>query len=471
MSVTGVLIDLGYPQLKELVLGQTGLTYYSDRDEDLAARLSRRMTARGISDCSSYMRLLEIEQTRGTEWDALIGEITIGETYFFRQAEHFNLLRSAILPELIERKQGTRQLRIWSAGCATGAEPYSISLLLHLDFREALEAWDVSILATDINVDFLAQARAGRFTEWALREIPESVRKCCFRRIERFWELAAEYRQHVRFEYHNLVSTMPYPGSAELPFDIILCRNVMIYFSQDRIRQVARRLHDVLAPGGWLLVGHAEPNSLNFPQFEVVIASETTAYRKALPDSDRLPVPAFPTDWTAPFEQLSRPTERSSKAPVRSRQAEQKPTVSHPSIEIVVTESDLLIEQAHALADKGDWQAAEDLCMRVIEADALHAQAHFMLGVVQYQHSSVTEAEASLRRAIYLNRSFTLAHYHLGLLLQRNGAHGQARRSFLNVIDLLTGTPEGDIVPYGDGILTQELRELANMHLENGKRR
>ena len=254
MKVTSVLLDPSYAALKQLVLEQTGLQYFAEKDEDLAARLARRMTARNVRNCAEYLRLLNTDRLRGGEWDALISQVTIGETYFFWQSEHFDLLRSTILPDVIARNQDVRRLRIWSAGCATGAEPYSLALLLRLDFAEQLKGWDISILATDLNVEFLEQARTGKFREWALRQLPDSFRRCCFRAEGLFWELLPEYRSNVHFEYHNLADTAPYPGSMGEPLDIIVCRNVMIYFSGDRIEASASDFSSRSTPeaGCWL---------------------------------------------------------------------------------------------------------------------------------------------------------------------------------------------------------------------------
>ena len=161
MNVRTILSDPGYPELKSYILNHTGLGYYSDKDEDLAARLSRRLTLRGVGACGVYLRKLTYDRA---EMEGLIGELTIGETYFFRQREHFDLLRERVIPDLLERNQSSRCcLRIWSAGCATGAEPYSIALVLRREFASRIEGWDVSILATDINVDFLARAAHGVF--------------------------------------------------------------------------------------------------------------------------------------------------------------------------------------------------------------------------------------------------------------------------------------------------------------------
>jgi chemotaxis protein methyltransferase CheR len=264
MSPAEILSSGSYRELKRQVLEYTGLSYYSDRDEDLAARMSRRLAARGCGDAATYLQLLRQDPQ---EFDCLVGELTIGETYFFRQPEQFRILKETIFPEILSRKRYCRQLRIWSAGCAIGAEPYSLSILLRLEFGKEIEGWDVSILATDINVEFLAHAREALFGAWTLRETPPEMMARCFLREGNRWRVLPEFRRQVVFQRHNLMSGGT-PALDGLPFDLILCRNVLIYFSQNTISTVADSFFSALNPGGWLLVGHAEPNQKTFAMFE-----------------------------------------------------------------------------------------------------------------------------------------------------------------------------------------------------------
>jgi len=274
MNVSAILHDPAYQTLKDHVLDHTGLRYYEGKDEDFATRLARRFTALGVSTCAAYLGRLEKDLRAGSdkpsELNALIGELTIGETYFFRQREHFDLLRTTIVPDLLERNRESRQLRIWSAGCAIGAEPYSVAMVLWPEFAAQLAGWDVLLLGTDINVDFLAQAREGEFSRWHLRDLPPEERDCCFVQAGSRWRLATHIRQRVTFRHHNLTDEFSHPAGDGLPFDLILCRNVIIYFASDRIRALAQQFYNLLKPGGWLLQGHAEYSSEYFSRFDLI---------------------------------------------------------------------------------------------------------------------------------------------------------------------------------------------------------
>lgn len=455
MNIAQVLSDPEYPALKRYILEHTGLDYYLDKNEDLASRLARRVSALGMDGLHAYLSLLECQSGR-TEMEALIGELTIGETYFFRQREHFNFLRDRIIPDLLERNSAKRSIRIWSAGCATGAEPYSVAMLFRLEMADRLEGWSVSILGTDINVEFLARAQQARYDPWAFRETPEHIKQRCFLPDGRRLILRPEFRERVSFQYHNLASLQPAPPGA--PFDIILCRNVTIYFGPAVVRRVVANFYDALAEGGWLLVGHAEPNAETFARFTTISGDGTTAYQKS-PPPPAIPWPQWMAPeraavWQTPVYEAPAPG-----APARPRPAP-PPRPRPAEVAPIVT-----VDDARALADRGEWQPAASVCKQLIEADPLNAAAHFTMGLILEHLGRASEAEGTLRRAIYLRRDFALAHYHLGICLQQ-GNPTQARKAFHNVLRLVQGQPDTETIEHGDGITAADLRDLARMHLE-----
>ncbi len=277
-----LICDPMYPRLKQHVVGSTGLAYYEDKDAELAHRIGSRLTcprAGGIA--ATYLNMLS-EPLRGpAELDALIAAITIGETYFFRHQEHFDSLRDLVLPGLAARNREHRSLRIWSAGCADGPEPYSLAILLKREMARQFGGWHATILGTDINRHCLARAREGKFEEWAFRSTPEEVRRSCFQSDGKRWGILPEYREGVSFQYHNLVeNAFPSLVNNLCKFDLIVCRNVMIYFESDRMRKMILQFYDCLAPGGWLLVGPTEPNMTFFSSFRTVNAPGVTLYQK-----------------------------------------------------------------------------------------------------------------------------------------------------------------------------------------------
>jgi chemotaxis protein methyltransferase CheR len=452
-----LLTDPAFGLLKEHLIVQTGLAYYADKDRDLAGHLAGRLAQLGLPDCATYLGLL-CDGARGeAELDTLIQALTIGETFFFRHRELFDALRDVVLPDVLARNRETQKLRIWSAGCSIGAEPYSVSILLRRDLGERIVGWDVTILGTDINRAFLERAREGRFEEWALRNTPEEIRRACFTPVGRFWLLAPPYRQGVTFQYHNLV-THPFPSLLHnlFAFDIILCRNVTIYFSPSLVRRIISRFCECLVDGGWLLVGHAEPNLDLFQSLRTVNVPGAVLYQKS-------------GDVRAPSEAFSFRMGPNEKSPVLPwtppilTWAPPIPEIRSPPAALSPGDPDL--EAARALGDRGHWQEAEHHCRRVLERDKLNVPAYYYLALLLEQTGRLAEAEQTLRRVLYLDRGAVLAHYALGLLLQKKEQRQAAMRSFRNVLSLLERVEPERVFADGDGITAAELRKLAEMYL------
>ena len=450
--------DAGFPRLKAHLIEHTGLAYYSDKDEALAERLAKRLDKLGLPDCGAYLDFLQDGAAGETESDALIAELTIGETYFFRHREQLDALRLTVFPEIIRRNAASRRLRIWSAGCASGEEPYSLSILLKDEFKRELAGWEVSILGTDINRDFLARAREGKYGEWAFRTNSDEFKQGCFRPSGKFWVLNPEYREGITFQYHNLAKH-PFPSLVQniAAFDLIVCRNVMIYFSAEGFGMIIPRFHDCLVEEGWLLLGHSEVVTLSPSPFKAVPANGIYLYRRggALleggPASAPVPVyeasaapPASPSGW--------KPHEFPPEPPLRPPEA---PSLPRPDL-----------ASARRLADQGKWEQAAHVCATLLREDKLNAPAYFYHALVLEQLGEMVQAEEALRKALYLDRANLLAHYHLGLFLLRTGDEPGASRSFRNVLRLLEKQGSGDVLADADGLTAAGLLEMTNMELE-----
>ncbi len=443
-SHEALIADPLFPQLKEHLIELTGLTYYLDKDADLARRLGLRVSIAGLRDCAAYLAILRDPVRGPSELDALIAELTIGETYFFRHPEHFDALRTRVLPELLSRNRAEnpprRSLRIWCAGCADGPEPYSLAILLRREMAHQILGWDVTILGTDINRHRLAKAREGRFEEWALRSTPDAIKRECFLKEGRFWTIAPEYKEGVFFQFHNLVeNSSPSLLNKLSGFDLIVCRNVMIYFDSDLIRRMIGQFYDCLVPGGWLVVGPAEPNMTSFASFHTVNAPGVTLYQR--PDTPQGPHTAAEIFAMPPLPAVPAVPQPAHSAP---------PTLA----------------KVRHFADRGAWENAAQCCEELLGEDNLKANVHFYHALVLQQMSKHVEAESSLRRALYLDRQSVLAHYYLGLLLQSKGDPRQAARCFENTLNLLQSRHDADSFPDADGVTASELKKSAAMHLE-----
>jgi chemotaxis protein methyltransferase CheR len=439
--VSHVSQDPAFNRLKNRLIAETGLAFYEERDEPLAKLIGERLSVLGVRGCSSYSKFLADGEAGRSEMDVLIAQLTIGETYFFRDEEQFAALRDVILPDILQRKRGVRQLLIWSAGCATGAEPYSLAILLARDLADRITGWKVGIHATDLNRSFLTSAAEGKFRAAALRSTSDEVKRDCFSKEGSTWIIHPRYREWISFHQMNLVDSEfspPWPAGTE--FDLILCRNVMIYFSREMNRRLIGRFHRSLEPGGWLVVGASECGLDNLKVFRAVEVAGARVFQKmGLPAPVETP-PHFPV-----------------VTPMPRREPVAEPAPSQP------VQADL--DGLRQLADRGDWHGAAAYGQRLLIQNARNAEIHFYHALIFEQLGMVDEPKRSLRRAIYLDRNFALAHYHLGLALKRDGQMCAAAKSFGNVLKVLTGMQDLAMVTAGRGVTVTGLKELAKMHL------
>ena len=241
------------------------------RAADLAAVLRLRMRLTGSTRYRTYRDLL----AQAAEWEALAPLLTVPETYFFRMPTHFDALADAVLPALIEQRRGSRSLRLLSAGCATGEEPYSLRILLNERFPE-LADWDVSITGVDLSLDSLERAKTGVYSEWSLRATSASRRTANFVREDKRFRLQPGARAGVVFHRENLLAP---PPDNEKKYDIIFCRNVLIYFTDHAMRAAIARLTQRLVAGGTLFLGPAESLRGISDDFELCRAREVFFYR------------------------------------------------------------------------------------------------------------------------------------------------------------------------------------------------
>ena len=452
--------DPGYAALKAQIIARTGHHYYADKDDLLSDRLRRRFRARGVADATAYALLLGGEPA---EWRALEAEITIGETFFFRYAEQFAALRATILPDLVAARAGEQTLRIWSAGCSTGAEPYSVAILAHELIGPDLPAWQVTILGTDISAEALATARAAEYGRWALRTSPAEERRRYFLPLpprpgaarEGGYALKPEYRRMVRFERGNLLDLLDGRAPPHLDgFDLILCRNVLIYFDAATVAGLMRALARRLRPGGWLLIGHAEPSPVFADWLDAVSLPGTVAYRRP---GDGAPLPApSPAPWIPPelpplpaLPPQAMP-EAVADGPVLPAPPPPRPPAADGGPAEETDDADIL-PRLRALADAGDTGAAWRLLREGLAARPTDATLRFYEGLIAGALGRDAEAERAFRAAIYLEPGFVMAHYHLGLLLAGLGRPEAARRALDNAARLSQSLPQDEALREGDG--------------------
>jgi chemotaxis protein methyltransferase CheR len=461
------LFDAGFPHLKSRVIERTGHFYYQDKDDLLWERVRKRLRATGLPDSGAYLNLLDDPISGPAEWGRLEAEITIGETFFFRYVEQFTALRETILPEIMERKAATRRLRIWSAGCSTGAEPYSLAVLVHEILGESLGAWRVSILGTDINDSFLKAARQARFGKWALRSMPDEQRERYFVSVgKEQWEVRPEFRSFVRFERHNLLSLLEGTSPLEMTdFDLILCRNVLIYFHPDTVTQIVGALHDRLADEGWMLLGHAEPNPTFSTMMQALNLPGTMAYRRGSGDAP-LPAPAAVQTEVSLQNWMPLLPEPKPEAPAGRQGLLPRAKISPKAPSPAPRDAGDLLVEIRTRANAGDFTAAAELCRKALVQQPLGSVLHFYHGLILRGLDRPDKAEESFLKSLYLDKNFAMAHYHLGLLLLADGRLDSGRRSLTNAAHAAAAMPDDSLLEEGDGLTAKDLRDLVRTQFE-----
>lgn len=313
---------------------------------------------------------------RREQVEALAERLAIGETYFFREPAAFALLEHELLPALIASQRGPARLRLWSAGCCTGEEAWSLAIVAQRLLGAHPQA-DIEVLGTDIHPGFLARAAEGVYGDWSFRgAVPGPGAACLAPTEDGRWAVSEGLRRLVRFAHLNLAADHDAVG-----MDVILCRHVLMYFDAVQARRAVARLHRALVPGGWLIVGSAEANAELFDGFEALHRGDAMAYRKPLRPA------------------TCRPSHLDRVAPPTARPAD-------------------------------DPRLAESIrrCETAIAADRCDASLHYRHALLLEQARQPGAARAALRRVLFLDRHFVPAHLALERLCESQGLAELARR-------------------------------------------
>jgi chemotaxis protein methyltransferase CheR len=482
-------------ELADLLDKRLGIHFAERRWRELERALAAAAGELGYPNVGSCLQGLLSAPLGRRELEILASHLTVGETYFFREPETYRLLETRILPALTrEKRGGYRSLRFWSAGCATGEEAYSLAILLREQLPD-LQDWNVTILATDINPRFLRKAAEGVYTEWSFRGVPARIRESYFTNAgQGRCRISSDIRRMVAFSYLNLVED-PYPAltSGTNAMDLILCRNVLMYFDTARMRRVIDGLHNCLVDGGWLVVSAVETSASLYQAFETTCWQGVTVYRRRSSSGARPSAPGAPpvtavesTDLAAlasaapapDLPPIERPVDLVSEAAAAASTAatpdprEAAKALFRRGLYAEATEQlgpalardhsdpQAMSMMARALANQGRLHDATEWCERAIAADKLNAEHRLLLAGIQQERGQSNEAELSLKHALYLDPELALAHFALGNIARRAGRLAESDRHFANALSSLEGHGAEDVLPEPDGITAGRLREI-----------
>lgn len=438
-------------ELIALVRARTGIILHNHQRPALHATALAACRRFGYGDSRRYLAALTQLPAGAPEFEHLFAAITVGESYFFRDTPQMTLLREHLLPRLIQRRRaaGDLSLRLWSAGCASGQEPYSLAILLS-ELLPDLRHWTLHLLATDINPGALAEARLGRYRGWSLRGMLPALRQRHFQQHGDIYELDPALRQLVCFSCLNL-SADAYPSALTetQALDLIICRNVLIYLAPETITRVLQQFAACLLPEGVLMLGASDLVPWPREQLALVQADDATYFRRLPPAA-----PASPSKPTAP----SRPAQRRPTArpavPIGAVLEHIQPLLAQgrwqealrqvqPALDGGAHDARLWRCKAEIQANLGELRAAEAACQTALKLDPLDKHTHLILGLARLELNRLDAAAAALRKALFLDHDFAEAHYELALVLLRQGDQSAGVKSLQRALACAeVATPE-----------------------------
>lgn len=258
-----------------------GIRISNDEEQKLTEILRKRMTALSVQDPLLYFQLVESPSMEGiAEWEQFLALFLNGETHFFRDSGQINLLKEQILPALIHRRKAERSLRIWSAGCSTGEEAYSLAILVDQLLSDR-QNWEIFILGTDINLRSIQHAQRGIYGQWAFRKVDLGLQQQYFQQRGSQWILNEPIRKMVTFRKGNLFAdTFSSSDLGIYDLDLIICRNVFLYFHMDAIGQVVRKMSEAMTSEGYFLTGHGELPARTVGGLQAKIFLDSVIYQR-----------------------------------------------------------------------------------------------------------------------------------------------------------------------------------------------
>lgn len=465
MAVDGAQAAI-WPLLSEFIAEQTGLHFPPERRSDLQRGVAAAAAEMGFKDSAAYAHWLLSRSLTRVQLHILASHLTVGETYFFRERETLDALAKDVLPELIRSRRGRDQrLRLWSAACSTGEEPYSLAILL----RQLLpdwQDWRVTILATDINERFLTKASAGVYGEWSFRGSPSGFKQRYFTPTpDGRFRIAPEIRDCVRFTHMNLArDSFPSLLTDTNAMDVILCRNVLIYFTPSHARKLVESLGHALADEGWLAVSPCECSQELFSGFAAVNFPGSILYRKSgaepLSSSGRMLASSPRADERA----TSAPHAMQQTAPVTAdgfvHLSPPEPPADTTSEPPTPADPRAFALRARELANQGRLADALTWSERWVAADKVDSAAHYLHAMILAEMGEREAARRSLQRTVYLQPDFALGHFALGNLARADERAAEANRHFANAMHLLRRCSPDELLPESDGITAGRLVEI-----------
>ncbi len=482
-------------KIREIISNKTGWIIRENDQDSLAQKIAIRLHELKLSDVENYYKILESETAISQqEWQKIAMMMTIPESYLFRDQGQISLLQNRILPELIKSNQEQKKLRIWSAGCSTGEEPFTIAIILKQLIRD-IENWDILILGTDINPAVIKKAKIGAYNSWSFRSVNVEIKKKFFHSHGNEWYIDEQIRRLVTFEMGNLMADkFPNHFSEINNMDLIICRNVFIYFEQTAILSVVDKFYQTLKPNGYLITGHAEILGENIGKFKVKIFPESIIYQRQENSEQNINrvVNLLPkqSEETLIFPQINLSEnpqiERSFKLRLKT---EQKPDIVQLLIETKelfkqkkywesMSKNQLIIKlepnnfaanclMAQIYANLGNYHQAVYYCNLAIVINSLAIQPYYLLAHIAEEQGNSEKAKVFLKRVIYLEPLSIYAYWELSCIYQKEGDINKFEKMRNVALEMLEKLPINTIIDPDGKIMAIDLINQIKKEVNN----
>lgn len=497
MAETLALPDALLASFSTFLAHHIGLHFPPKRWPELLRGIGAVSREFGFEDSAACMQWLMTAPPNRGRIEILAAHLTIGETYFFRDPQLFEVLQTHILPPLIQaRRQSEKRLRIWSAGCSSGEEAYSIAILLQRmlpDYRQ----WNMTILATDINPYALRKAEQGLYGEWSFRNAPPWLLHDYFAAAGKAqYRLNPDVRNMVTFRYLNLAQD-DYPSLATntATLDMILCRNVLLYFEPELAAKAVRQYCRALLDGGWLIVSPTELSQTSSAELETVHFPGAILLRKKSPgttcslDKEAPTLSRFNAIHDIDTALKSSGYKRNARPAVVSKKLTLQPPPAYDLAlalyrqgrygEAAEQAMQLLSERQDPVraskllvriyTNQGQLDKARQYCEHIIATDRLNPAGYFLLALVLLEQDQAEPAVQALKRALFLDQAFVPAYFTLANLYRQQGRPTLAAKHFANAEALLNGYAPEDVLPESDGITAGRLMQIIRSLNSRGK--
>jgi len=491
-------------RVSKYIAAHFGLNFPRERYKELERGLISAARELKCSDVLACIGEILSAGLSTEQIEILASHLTIGETYFYREHKSLDVFRNHILPELINsRKDNERKIRIWSAACSSGEEAYTIAIIIR-ELLKNIQDWNVTILASDINIRALKKAGHGIYTEWSFRHVPPGFKEKYFKkRADKKYEILPEIKEMVSFSFHNLIKdSYPSLHNNTNAMDVIFCRNAIMYLGLKERQEVVRRFYQSLSNGGWLFVSPAETSQQLFAQFVTLNFPGAILYRKVPGQTKKTEIqPGIKkTGYQKPEQTPSVSMRRSVFRPGSESEATGRKIPASGSLkkvqpvqlqatykdaldnfingryqEAVATLEQLITQNknineatvlmAKAKANQGKLREALEWCEKALSMDKLNPPVHYLRATILLEQDKIEEARQALNRVIFLDHNFILAHYTLGNLAHLQGNRPAAVKHFTNALDLLKNYQPDDVLPESEGVSAGRLREIVTSML------